>query len=144
MFLRFLRFWILGLLFSLTFSTVLASEEDAAEMGETSHSHHHSMDMSHDKSSYLLGPADASSMEVWDVGMGMLMPFPMAHMPMTMLMLHGNGFFEAIAEEGVARGRADFAAPNMFMADLGTSIGDSQYLNLDLMLTSDLWTIAKT
>lgn len=75
--------------------------------------------------------------------MGMAMPFPMAHMPMSMLMLHGYGFFEAIAEEGQARGRADFSAPNMLMADLGTSVGDSQYLNLDLMLTSDLWLVPK-
>jgi hypothetical protein len=82
-------------------------------------------------------------MEVWDVSMGMAMPFPMAHMPMSMLMLHGNGFFEAIGEEGVERGRAGFSAPNMFMADLGTSVGDTQYLNLDLMLTSDLWTVPK-
>src|SRR5258708_1603698 len=83
-------------------------------------------------------------MEVWDVDMGMAMPFPMAHMPMQMLMLHGYGFFETMAEEGVARGRADWSGPNMFMADLGTSIGDSQYLNLDVMLTSDLWLVPKT
>ncbi len=82
-------------------------------------------------------------MEVWDVDMGMAMPFPMAHMPMSMLMLHGYGFFEAIAEEGVARGGAGFSAPNMFMADLGTSVGAVQYVNLDLMLTSDLWTVPK-
>ncbi len=88
-------------------------------------------------------PAKVGSMEVWDASMGMAMPFPMARMPMAMLMLHGYGFFEAVAEEGQARGRADFSAPNMFMVDLGTSVGDSQYLNLDLMLTSDLWTVPK-
>jgi len=83
-------------------------------------------------------------MEVWDMDMGMAMPFPMAHMPMSMLMLHGYGFFETIAEEGVQRGRADFSGPNMFMADLGTSAGDFQYLNLDVMLTTDLWLVPKT
>ena len=83
------------------------------------------------------------SMEVWDVDMGMAMPLPMAHMPMHMLMLHGYGFFETIAEEGVDRGRADFSGPNMFMADLGTSVGDAQYLNLDAMLTTDLWLVPK-
>jgi hypothetical protein len=57
--------------------------------------------------------------------------------------LHGNGFFEAIAEEGVERGGGGFSAPNLLTADLGTSIGDVQYLNLDLMLTSDLWTMPK-
>lgn len=84
------------------------------------------------------------SMEVWDEDMQMAMPYPMAHMPMSMLMLHGYGFFEAIAEEGVDRGRADFSGPNMFMADLGTSVGDVQYLNLDAMLTTDLWLVPKT
>lgn len=88
--------------------------------------------------------ASLGSMEVWDEDMQMAMPFPMAHMPMHMLMLHGYGFFEGVAEEGVERGRADFAGPDMFMADLGTSVGDSQYLNLDAMLTTDLWMVAKT
>jgi hypothetical protein len=92
----------------------------------------------------LQDPEKAGTMEVWDPAMGMAMPFPMAHMPMSMLMLHGYGFFEAVAEEGQARGRADFSGPDMFMVDLGTSVGDSQYLNLDLMLTSDLWLVPKT
>jgi hypothetical protein len=91
----------------------------------------------------LQDPTKVGAMEVWDPGMGMAMPFPMAHMPMSMLMLHGYGFFEAVAEEGQARGRADFSGPNMFMVDLGSSVGDSQYLNLDLMLTSDLWLVPK-
>ncbi len=88
-----------------------------------------------------LTPLD--SMEAWDEDMQMAMPFPMAHMPMSMLMLHGYGFFEAMAEEGFQRGRADFSGPNMFMADLGTSLGDIQYLNLDVMLTTDLWLVPK-
>lgn len=95
--------------------------------------------MMSDKGGILQDPlAPLGSMEVWDVDMGMAMPYPMAHM--TMLMLHGYGFFEAIAEEG-PRGRSDFSGPDMFMADLGTSVGGNQYLDLDLMLTSDLWTV---
>ena len=89
----------------------------------------------------LLDASKTGPMEVWDVDMGMAMPFPMAHMSMSMLMLHGYGFFEGVAEEGLERGRADFSGPNMFMSDLGTSVGDTQYLNLDLMLTSDLWLV---
>ncbi len=83
-------------------------------------------------------------MELMDVDMQMVMPFAQPHMPMTMLMLHGYGFFETVAEEGAQRGRADFSAPNMFMADLGTTLDDHQYLNLDVMLTSDLWTVPAT
>jgi hypothetical protein len=89
-----------------------------------------------------LNPAPAlGQMEFMDVDMQMVMPFAQPHMPMTMLMLHGYSFFETVAEEGAQRGRADFSAPNMFMADLGTTLDDHQYLNLDVMLTSDLWTV---
>jgi hypothetical protein len=82
---------------------------------------------------------DCSDMEVWDVGMGMCMPLPMAGMPMRMLMVHGNAFASEITESG-PRGRTAFAATNMFMADLGTSVGDRQYLNLDYMGTFERWT----
>jgi hypothetical protein len=75
------------------------------------------------------------------VDMQMVMPFSRPHMSSTMLMLHGYGFFETVAEEGAQRGRADFSAPDMFMADLGTTLDDHQYLNLDVMLTSDLWLV---
>ncbi|HXL73923.1 MAG TPA: hypothetical protein VN963_09900, partial [bacterium] len=93
----------------------------------------------------LLNPTPVlGAMEIMDVDMQMVMPFAIPHMPpMTMLMLHGYSFFETIAEEG-PRGRADFSAPNMFMADLGTTLDDRQYLNLDVMLTSDLWTVPPT
>ncbi len=79
-------------------------------------------------------------MEVWDVGMGMCMPLPMAGMPMRMLMVHGNAFGAYIAEQG-PRGRSAVAAPNMFMVDLGSSLGDRHYLNLDFMGTVELWSI---
>lgn len=93
----------------------------------------------------LLDPTpQLGQMEIFDEDMQMVMPFARPHMSSTMLMLHGYGFFEALAEEGVQRGRADFSAPNMFMADLGTTLDDHQYLNLDVMLTSDLWTVPST
>src|SRR6185437_3841264 len=38
------------------------------------------------------------------------------------------------------RGREAFSAPNMFMADLGSSVGDRQYFNVDLMGTFERWT----
>ncbi len=83
--------------------------------------------------------ADCSDMEVWDATMEMCMPLPMSGMPMRMFMLSGNAFATEITESG-PRGRTDFAAPNMFMVDFGTSIGDSQYLNLDYMGTLERWT----
>jgi len=80
-------------------------------------------------------------MEVWDVGMGMPMPLPMARMPMSMLMIHGNAFGVGVGEEGYPRGRGAVYSTNMLMVDLGTSVGDFQYLNLDVMLTAELWTV---
>jgi hypothetical protein len=89
----------------------------------------------------LLNPTpDLGGMELMDVDMQMVMPLALPHMPMSMLMLHGYGFGEWITEDG-ARGRTAFSGPDMFMADLGTTLDDHQYLNLDVMLTSDLWAV---
>ena len=103
-----------------------------------------SMSMSHDKPFYLLTSDDGGAMEVWNPASGMLEPYPMAHMPMTMLMLHGSGFLALIAEEGLLKGRSEIAAPNMVMADLGTTSGGGHYFNLDVMLTAELWTLPKS
>ncbi len=102
-----------------------------------------SMSMTHDKADYLLTSADCGAMEVWDVASGMPMPYPMARMPMDMLMLHGNGFLDLIAEEGLDRGREAIASTSMFMADFGTTSGGGHYFNLDVMVTAELWTLCK-
>ena len=86
-----------------------------------------------------LDPSHCSHMEVFDVAMGMCMPLPMPGMPMQMFMLHGNAFAVATTESG-PRGAREISAPNMFMADLGTSVGASHYLNLDWMGTLEKWT----
>lgn len=88
-------------------------------------------------------PAHCSHMEVWDYSQSMCMPFPMAGMPMKMLMLHGNAFLNQTFAYG-PRGRDAFSAPNMFMADLGTSVGDNHYFNLDFMGTFEKWTFPKS
>jgi hypothetical protein len=78
-------------------------------------------------------------MEIWDLNMGMCRPLAMAGMPMRMAMLQGNAFATAISESG-PRGRSSLAAPNMLMADIGSSFGDRQYWNLDYMGTLERWT----
>jgi hypothetical protein len=83
--------------------------------------------------------ARCTDMEVWDYGMHMCMPFPMAGMPMRMAMLQGNAFFTENVASG-PRGKTAFSVPNMFMADFGASLGDRQYFNLDLMGTFEKWT----
>lgn len=74
--------------------------------------------------------------------MAMCMPLPMKDMPMRMFMVQGNSFFTQIFQEG-PRGRNDFAIPNIFMVDVGTTIGDRHYLNLDFMGTVEKWTFPK-
>jgi hypothetical protein len=125
--------FILGVLFWVCACPAFA--QDSTNMME-------SMMPSMKEGGILLNPTPTlGAMETMDVDMQMVMPFARPHMPMTMLMLHGYSFFETVAEEGTQRGRADFSAPNMFMADLGTTLDDRQYLSLDVMLTSDLWTV---
>jgi hypothetical protein len=90
-----------------------------------------------------LAAAETSScdeMQYYDVAMSMCMPLPMANMPMKMLMLQGNAFGVYDAEEG-PRGRDAVTSTNMFMGDIGSSVGDAQYFNLDYMGTLERWTI---
>jgi hypothetical protein len=47
------------------------------------------------------------------------------------------GVFSALSGP---RGITQFAAPNMFMLDAGRSLGPRQFINLDLMATTELWT----
>lgn len=89
------------------------------------------------------GPSNCGHMEIWDHAMGMCMPYAMKGMPMTMLMVHGNLFGGGVFQEK-PRGVNKAFSTSMVMADLGKSIGDSNYVNLDVMLTAEKWTLPKT
>lgn len=78
-------------------------------------------------------------MEVWDVSRQMCLGLPMAGMPMTMFMVHGYAFGVHVWEQG-PRGRDAWAGPSMVMFELGTSVGDRQYINLEFMGDADKWT----
>jgi hypothetical protein len=67
----------------------------------------------------------------------------MPGMPMKMVMVHGNSFFVQNFSDG-PRGRNAFSVPNMFMVDVGGSIGGRNYINLDFMGTIEKWTFAKS
>lgn len=88
---------------------------------------------------HLMGPSGCNHMYYWDYSKGMCSPLTMAGMPMKMFMLHYNAFLTQTFEEG-PRGRNAFSAPNMFMFDAGTSVGDRHYLNLEFMGTFEKWT----
>jgi len=79
--------------------------------------------------------------QIWDTSMSMCMPKPngSASQPTKMLMFQGYSFFTETAEER-PRGRDAFSVPNMFMVDLGSSVGSNQFINLDLMGTFERWT----
>jgi hypothetical protein len=79
-------------------------------------------------------------MSVFDPTMGMCMAYPMADMPMKMIMLHGNVFGTHIWEQG-PRAQDNWASTSMVMGDFGTSLGNHHYLNLDIMTTAEKWTV---
>ncbi len=85
-------------------------------------------------------PSPCSEMEFFEISRGMCQTLPMADMPMSMLMIHGNGFFTGISQTG-PRGRQAVTLTDMIMIDLGTSLGDSQYVSIELMGTTERWTV---
>ena len=84
--------------------------------------------------------APCPAMESWDETMQMCMPLAMEGMSMRMLMLHGQVFGGETVEQG-PRGRSAAWSTSMVMADLGTSLGSANYLNLDVMGTAEKWTM---
>jgi hypothetical protein len=77
--------------------------------------------------------------ESWDNGMSMCMPAASATASKTVLSGQYNAFGVLSAAQG-PRGTDDFAAPNMFMLDAGTTLSTRQFINLDLMGTLERWT----
>ena len=77
--------------------------------------------------------------ESWDNGMRMCMPVASFGVSQSVIAGRFNVFGVFSAAQG-PRGSDDFAAPNMFMVDVGKSLGARQFLNLDVMGTTELWT----
>ena len=79
-------------------------------------------------------------MTVFDYSSYMCMPVAMEGMPMRMGMVSGNVYLtQAISEP--PRGRSALYSTSMIMGDFGTSVGSNHYLNLDLMVTAEKWTV---
>lgn len=86
-----------------------------------------------------MAPTGCSDRMVWDFALAACRPLGMAGAPMKMWMLHANAFgAQNFAEK--PRGRNNFSVPNMFMGDVGSSVGSRHYLNVGLMLTFEKWT----
>jgi hypothetical protein len=79
-------------------------------------------------------------MTVFDYPSYMCMPIAMKGMPMKMLMVNGNVYLSQTMAEA-PRGRSALYSTSMIMGDIGTSVGSEHYLNLDVMLTAEKWTV---
>jgi hypothetical protein len=79
-------------------------------------------------------------MTVFNPSTSMCEAYPMADMPMKMIMVHGNIFGTHIWEEG-PRAQDAWASTSMIMGDFGTTLGSHHYLNLDVMATAEKWTL---
>jgi hypothetical protein len=77
--------------------------------------------------------------ESWDNAMAMCMPSSKPGSASTAVSGQFN-VFGVFSEVPGPRGIGQFAAPNMFMLDVGRAIGSRQFLNLDFMGTTELWT----
>jgi hypothetical protein len=77
--------------------------------------------------------------ESWDNAMSMCMPSAQSGTARTIVSGQFN-VFGVFSDVPGPRGIEQFAAPNMFMLDAGRALGSRQFLNLDLMGTTELWT----
>lgn len=77
--------------------------------------------------------------ESWDNAMNMCMPSAGSGAAQTIALGQLNAF-GVFSDVPGPRGIEQFAAPNMFMLDVGRALGSRQFLNLDLMGTTELWT----
>ncbi len=88
-------------------------------------------------------PEDCGEMTTYSYPMAMCEGLAMPEMPMTMTMLQGNAFVVGNQTEG-PRAQNKIASTSMFMVDYGKSISDRNYLNVDVMLTLEKWTLPRS
>jgi len=93
--------------------------------------------MNHSRTNW--GPSSCKDDEAWDYAQGMCLPLNKESSEKTHFMVHGNAFLTGVWAEK-PRGKDQFAVPNMIMANYGKSIGESQLINANLMLTFERWT----
>lgn len=90
---------------------------------------------------HIMGPEDCADMMAWDMTSSSCIVLPMEDMPMSMWMVHGNGFLVQ-SFQPVPRGKNRVSSPNMLMAAAGKSYGNN-YVEVNLMLTAERWTFPK-
>jgi hypothetical protein len=87
-------------------------------------------------------PASCAVNEVWDPAMGMCMPGPDSGTARTLVSGRFN-VFGVFSDVSGPRGIEQFAAPDLFMLDVGRALGPGQFMSLDLMGTTELWTYSR-
>ncbi|MDZ4676801.1 MAG: hypothetical protein SGI74_04750 [Oligoflexia bacterium] len=88
-------------------------------------------------------PFECSDAEYVDPALAMCVPRPGEYIGSLHTMVHGNAFLIGQSSSG-KRGKRSFAAPHMLMIESGSSLDMNNYVNLELMLTSELWTLPNT
>src|SRR5262249_23530760 len=78
----------------------------------------------------------------WDIRMGHCMPAPESTSRGISYGIHARAFFTGISQQG-PRGRDAFAVPNFVMAGFSRPLDETHTIQLDLMLTAELWTFPK-
>jgi hypothetical protein len=81
---------------------------------------------------------ECRSGEAWDYGMGMCMPAPGDTQRFAVSGRYN--VFGVISVLQGPRGVDQFAAPNYLMLDAGKTLGPRQFVNLEVMATTELWT----
>lgn len=89
------------------------------------------------------GPTSCQNSEAWDNSQAMCLPLNADGSEKMQFMVHGNAFFTGVWAEKPRGKDAQFAIPNMIMANAGRSVGDTHFLNANLMLTFERWTFHK-
>ena len=105
-----------------------------AQMDHSKMNHHGGQ---HEMTEHKMNWGGASSCkidEAWDYSLGMCLPLNIDGSEKTFYMIHGNAFLTGIWAEKPRGKDAQFAVPDMIMANVGQAIGQNHFLMLILCL----------
>lgn len=83
-------------------------------------------------------PSECVQDEAWNPLTGMCIPLNRGS-AFTRAQVYGSGFLVGVGQTG-ERGEDKLASPNVLMGEIGTTLGERHFLNLEVMLTGEKWT----
>ncbi len=84
-------------------------------------------------------PNECHEKQTWSFEQSLCLALPEEKSTDYVYSVHGNAFFVGIQQSGT-RGRDDWASPNHVSANLGHTVGEFHFLNVNTMLTAERWT----